>query len=84
MTETIIYANVNLIIKSSSDSHAATINVDGSTINLKKISNLYLGSMYAIFESDKGESVRLEITENQDSSGPALARILDTEYDEFD
>lgn len=36
------------------------------------------------FESDKGESVRLEITENQDSAGPALARILDTEYDEFD
>lgn len=40
--------------------------------------------MYAIFESDKGESVLLEITENQDSVGPVLAKILDTEYDEFD
>lgn len=68
---------------SNNKDHTAAVVIDGRTVTLKEVSNLYLGSILAIFESDEGESVSLEITESEDFDGPVLAKILDTKYDEL-
>lgn len=65
---------------SGNEGNTVTINIEGKPVTLKTVSSLCLGSIYAIFESDNGERIRLEIADGEDFNGPVSAKILNSNY----